>query len=980
MTIDLTTLFVAGLVYLFLLFFVAYATEQGLVPPQWIRHPVTYILSLGVYTTSWSYYGSVGFAQQNGLLFLAIYIGVTMAFLLTPLLLKPILNVTREFQLASLADLFAFRYRSQAAGVLVTLFMLIGTLPYIALQIRAVTESLSVLSQEVPPSSIAFGFVTTLTLFAILFGARHISPREKHHGLVAAIAFESLVKLLTLLAVGIFAVAGVFGGFSGLGEWLDQNPEALERLYRPMSEGPWSTLLFLSFAAAFLLPRQFHMIFTENLEARALRTASWGFPLFLLLVNLPILPVLWAGEALEAPVKAEYYVLALTLVQGSEWFTIATFIGGLSAASAMVIVTTLSLSYMTLNHILLPASYPDPRLDLYRWLLWGRRLLIFVILLAGFAFYALLQHNEGLVQLGLISFVAVAQFLPGIVGLLYWRTANRWGFVAGLLGGILVWHFTLLHPLLATSGLLPPVQTPLLLLQASGLDRWEFATFASLAVNTLFFVALSLLVPATREEQEAANACCADRAAPLTGLVAAASPAEFRAELASVLGAATATREVEQALHDLGLTANERRPRELRRLRDQIEKNLSGLIGPAMAHVIINEKLMLDRDTRSALAESVRQLESRLEASRSQMQGLSADLDRLRRHHRRILMDLPVGVCAVNARSEIVLWNLAMEVISDIPVRDALDRKLTELPRPWNEILNGFARAEDNHVPDLKTTTGTRPRWFSLHKATLSDADSRDPLLAGGMAILVEDRTALESLEAELTHSERLASIGRLAAGMAHEIGNPVTAIASLGQLMREEAEDEATRESIDTILEQTRRITSIVRTLSSFAHSGRAVARTESVDLRAVAAEAIHLVSLSERGKKVSFSCRCREHLCVTGNPQELSQVFVNLLTNACDASEPDQPVTISAQRAGDQVRIDVCDKGKGIPEDEQDLVFEPFFTTKAPGQGTGLGLAVVYRIIEQHGGSIDVESRPGEGTCFQLRLPLTQDPCTAY
>ena len=274
MTVDLTTLFVAGICYLSVLFLVAYVTERGWIPGRLVSHPTTYILSIGVYATSWSYYGSVGFAEQNGFLFLAIYLGVTVAFMLTPLLLQPILKLTREFQLASLADLFAFRYRSQAAGVLVTLFMLVGALPYIALQIRAVTESLSVLSQEAPPSSIAMGFVVTLTVFAILFGARHISPREKHQGLVAAIAFESLVKLLALLAVGIFAIAGIFGGLDGLSGWLEANPEALDRLYAPMTDGPWSTLLFLSFAAAFLLPRQFHMIFTENMDPRALRTAT----------------------------------------------------------------------------------------------------------------------------------------------------------------------------------------------------------------------------------------------------------------------------------------------------------------------------------------------------------------------------------------------------------------------------------------------------------------------------------------------------------------------------------------------------------------------------------------------------------------------------------------------------------------------------------------------------------------------------------
>jgi len=971
MTIDLTTLFVAGLVYLFLLFLVAYATDHGLVPQSWLRHPITYILSLGVYATSWSYYGSVGYADHNGLLFLAIYLGVTMAFAMGPVLLKPVLRVTREFQLASLADLFAFRYRSQFAGVLVTLFMLLGTLPYIALQIRAVTESLSVLSDEVPPSSIAIGFVTTLTVFAILFGARHISPREKHQGLVAAIAFESLIKLVALLAVGAYAVNGVFGGLGGLERWLDAHPEALVRLYAPLDEGPWSTLLFLSFAAAFLLPRQFHMTFTENMDPRALRVASWGFPLFLLLINLPILPLLWAGQVLETPIKSEYYVLAVSLAQGSDWFTVMAFIGGLSAASAMVIVTTLSLSYMTLNHILLPASYPDPRLDLYRWLLWARRLLIFIILLAGFAFYALLEHNEGLVQLGLISFVAVAQFLPGIVGLLYWRSANRNGFLLGLIGGIGVWYFTLLHPLLADSGLLPQLTLPLQLMAVSGLDRWEFATFASLAVNGLLFTAFSLLLTQSREEHEAAYACCAGTITPLTGIVAAGSPAQFKQELASLLGATTANREVDQALEDLGLAADERRPRDLRRLRDQIEKNLSGLVGPAMAHVIVNRKLSLDPDTRSALAESVLQLEARLETSQSRMQGLAADLDRLRRHHRRILMDLPIGVCTVNDRLEIILWNYAMESISGIAEHEALDRRLNELPPPWAGVLAGFAKAEDNHVPDLETAMGGRRHWFALHKAALSDSGTEDPMLGAGLAILVEDRTALESLEAELTHSDRLASIGRLSAGVAHEIGNPVTAIASLAQLMRDEAEDRTQRESIDTILEQTRRITTILRTLSGFARGSHERARFEAVDLRAVAQDAIQLVRLSEHGKKVVYSCDCQEDLTVSGNPQQLSQVIVNLLTNACDASRPGQAVSVSAAHDQDRVRLVVEDAGEGMDDEAKALVFEPFFTTKSPGQGTGLGLAVVYRIIEQHRGQIEIESTRGEGTRIIVTLP---------
>ena len=269
MTFDLSILFLVTVAYLLLLFLIAYAADNGWISPKVARHPVTYVLSLGVYATSWTYYGSVGFAQAQGYNFLAIYLGVTLTFLLAPVLLMPILRLVRDYQLTSLADLFAFRFRSQTAGVLVTLFMLMGTLPYIALQIRAVTESLEILSQEVPPQLVALVYCVTLTLFAILFGARHVSPREKHEGLVVAIAFESLVKLVALLGVGLFAVFGIFGGLGGMTDWIAAHPAAVQALYEPVREGPWITLLLLAFAAAFLLPRQFHMTFTENQNPRS---------------------------------------------------------------------------------------------------------------------------------------------------------------------------------------------------------------------------------------------------------------------------------------------------------------------------------------------------------------------------------------------------------------------------------------------------------------------------------------------------------------------------------------------------------------------------------------------------------------------------------------------------------------------------------------------------------------------------------------
>lgn len=976
MSHDLATLFSAGFVYLLALFLIAWATDRDYLPASWASHPITYTLSIGVYATSWTYYGSVGYAAHNGLLFLTIYLGATLAFVLSPVLLQPILRACREYQLTSLADLLAFRYRSQAVGVLVTLFMLVGTLPYIALQIRAVTESLQVLSDEVPSNTIALVFCATLILFGVLFGTRHISPRQKHLGLVVAIAFESLVKLVVLLAIGAYALFAVFDGPAALDTWLERHPEALEALYRPINESPWSALVFLSFAAAFLLPRQFHMLFAENLDPRALRTATWAMPAFLLLLNLPIPVILWAGRYMQLDINPDYYVLGITLLEGPAWLSLLAFIGGLSAASAMVIVTSIALASMSLNHLLLPASYPDPAVDLYRWILWGRRLLIGLIIMAGYGFYAGLQHSQGLVELGLISFVAVAQFLPAVAGLLYWRRATRAGLMLGLLGGFVVWVWLLLTPLLHASGILITDLGVPELVAASGMNKWAFATFATLSVNIALFLLFSLLTRPSPGELEAARACCAETAAPLSGVVVAGSPGEFRSLLAGTLGKEMADREVDQALSDLGMRPNERRSAELRRLRERIERNLSGLLGPQLAHIIVNRRLELDPEAKTALADSLRHVEERLESSRSQLQGLSVELDNLRRLHRQILQDLPLGVCATDNQGKIVLWNLALEHMTGVAAGPLIGTRLNSLPHPWDGLLGGFSRTADDHIYRMELAVAGRPRWYNLHKAAYAD-----PAIEGagpgqpGMVMLIEDLTDLGTLEAELAHNDRLASVGRLAAGVAHEIGNPVTGIASLAQNLRHEDDPAVVSQSIEDIIAQTRRISDILRTLKSFSRGSRHLLQRETFRLAEVVGEAVHLLRLTQAHDRVRFETACPPDIVLTGNRQQLAQVLVNLLSNAADASQPGDRVDLLARSAGGEVIIEVMDQGLGIPEELKETVLEPFYTTKPTGQGTGLGLSLAHKIVEDHGGHLAIDSQAGVGTRVVVSLPR-RDP----
>jgi len=975
MTSTIGVLFGVAVAYLLLLFGVAYATERGLVPARLVRHPLTYALSLGVYATSWTYSGSVGFARSQGYAFLTIYLGVTLACLLVPVLWEPVLRLCREHQLTSLADLFAFRFQSQGAGVLVTVFMLAGNLPYLALQIHAVSAGFKVLAQASPPSGIALMFCGLVTLFALLFGARHVTPRERHAGLGVAIAFESLVKLVALLTVGLVAVTSVFGGLSGLSRWLAEHPEALERAYAPVQGGPWFTLLLLSFAAAFLLPRQFHMAFTESLDGRALRVAAWAFPLFLLLLNLPVLPLLWSGTVRFPVGNPDNHVLELARSSGHPLVGALAFIGAISAASSMLIVDTLALAAMCLNHLVLPRTDLARSGDLYAGLLWARRALIVTVLALGYAFSRLLATRQGLVEIGLISFVAVVQVLPGVLALLFWRGATRAGFLAGLGAGIGVWALSLFLPLLAHGHLLPAAfDLAWVFGIRPGMEPWSASTFWSLSLNALLFGGVSLLTRATAREEEAAVACTKG-ATPGPWMLEPSSAGEFQARLAPLLGEDAASVELTQALADLDMVPGERRPAQLGRLRDRLQRNLSGLMGPLVARWVVDRSIRVHHGKRAPLSDRIHALEEQLRVSRAQLQGAPAELEAYRRYLRRVLLDLPLGVCALGPDRDVVIWNRALEHQSGLGAQEAVGARLDALPGalPASVLafVSGAASQEEVHLQ-----MGATERAFSLSRSQVREPGSTAGETAG-VVVLVEDLTERKLLAAQVAHQDRLASVGRLAAGVAHEIGNPLTGIACLAQNLARELEEADLRDRVGLILRETQRIDAIVRVLLGYSHAGAPDGmHRDPVDLHACVGEAITLVRLSREAKGVPCENRVPDGVHVSGDRQRLIQVFVNLVSNACDASAPGTPVTVGAIATTHGVKVSVQDRGTGMDESTRERMFEPFYTTKPPGQGTGIGLPLAAAIVSEHGGTLRVDTRPGAGTTVEVELPGADAP----
>lgn len=969
---DLSQLILISAAYLLLLFGVAWISEHGLIPRWVIRHPLTYTLSLGVFASAWAFYGTVGLAYQYGFGFLASYLGVTGAFLLAPVLLYPILRITRTYQLSSLADLFAFRFRSTWAGALTTLFMLIGVLPLLALQIQAVADSIGILTREPLQNRFALAFCGLITLFTILFGARHIATREKHEGLVFAIAFESVVKLLALGGIGLYALYGVFGGPSELELWLLQNQAALNALHTPLQEGPWRTLLLVFFASAIVMPHMYHMAFTENFNPRAIVSASWGLPLFLLLMSLSVPLILWAGLKLGATTNPEYFTLGLGIAVGDKTLALIAYVGGLSASSGLIIVTTLALSGMVLNHLVLPLYQPPAQGNIYRWLKWTRRALIVAIIAASYGFYLLLGAEQDLANLGIVAFVATLQFLPGVLSVLYWPTANRRGFIAGLLTGIAVWAVSMLLPLVSN---LQGVHLPLFnIIYVLDQNNWHLAATSSLAANVLVFTLVSLFTEASGEEKSAAEACTVDNMRrPQRRELVAGSPQEFATQLAKPLGGKTAQKEVEQALHDLHLPFDERRPYALRRLRDRIEANLSGLMGPSVAQDIVETFLPYKSGSETYVSEDIHFIESRLEDYHLRLTGLAAELDALRRFHRQTLQELPMGVCSLAKDQEILMWNRAMEELTGISAQRVVGSRLNALEQPWKSLLEDFTRQRDEHLHKQHLALDGEVRWLNLHKAAIDE-----PLAPGnsGLVLLVEDVTETRVLENQLVHSERLASIGRLAAGVAHEIGNPVTGIACLAQNLRDEREDDDEVVELSTqILDQTKRISRIVQSLMNFAHAGQQQRADYPVSLAEVAQDAIGLLALNRNSTEVQFFNLCDPEHLVKGDPQRLAQVLINLLSNARDASPPGGAIRVSSEAAELSVTLLVEDEGTGIPQAIMDRLFEPFFTTKDPGQGTGLGLALVYSIVEEHYGQITIDS-PADperqlGTRFRVTLP---------
>lgn len=984
------TVLALSLAYLGLLFAVAYFGDRY--ARDWSASsvaPAVYGLSLAIYCTSWTFYGAVGRAATSGIDFILIYTGPVLVVVAGYPVLRRMVRLAKQHNVTSIADFLASRYgKSRAVGVTATLFATVGVLPYIALQLQAVSASFRTIAEPTSWVDGRPGVVHTdtslivaalMAVFTILFGVRHAQASEQHRGMMLAIAFESVVKLLALLAVGPFVVWFLFDGMGDMAARLADAPALADRLTREGSPLTWIVTSLLSAMAFLCLPRQFHVAVVEHGHPASLRTARWLFPAYLVLINLFVVPIAAAGLLLLGPdVTPDLYVLQLPLVNGAGWLSAFVFIGGLSAATSMVIVACMALSGMIGNELLLPyllRRQAGVARDMGSLVIFVRRLAVVLILMAGYAYERIISGYLPLASIGLISFCAVANFAPGLVLGLYWRGAHRYGVVAGLAGGFVIWLYALLLPTLHQK----PGGNPIAPFRSylpgpfAELDPVLQGFLVGIVVNTLLLVLVSLAARPLARDREQADAFVLGAEPEQPSRLPPADAArieELRQLLARFVGVERAARALsgERLSIDVALTRTER--------------VLSGTLGAASARVIVaafnRRGRLLPRSARALIDEASEAIRYNYEILRNTLDHVgmgiaSFDRDgRLEIFNDRFaeLLSLDEGSVAVGASPEAcgataevaaLLRRPETPQTHEIATRDGrvVELRLDPLPD------HGFVASCNDVTARVRTEEALRD----------SDRQLR------GAAETLEQRVAERTAELEASRAEaEAANLGktRFIAAASHDLLQPLHAarLFTAAMIDRDPGNDlggkvDASLGAVESLLDALLDISKL--DAGAFKPEKRAFALQPLFDSLATAfapVAARHDVELVVMPTR-SF---------VETDPAFLRRILQNLLANALRYGRAEgRParVLLGCRRVGGGLRLEVRDNGPGIPEDKQSIVFDEFVRLRPEDdgprdeRGLGLGLAIVDRIARMLDLPVTLSSAPGQGATFAVTVP---------
>lgn len=981
--------------------------------------PMIYSLSLAVYCTSWTFFGSVGLATTQGFDFLTIYLGpIILMTVGAPLFLR-VVRLAKANNITSIADFIAARYgKNQGIAALVALVAIVSSIPYISLQLKAVSASLVAMlghfagdhGRGTVVGDLALFVACAMAAFAILFGTRHTDATEHQDGLMLAIATESIVKLAAFLAVGLLVTFVIFDGPSTL--WYAARETGVAAPFeRGLSLESWLTMTILSGGAFMLLPRQFHVAVVENKGESEIRRARWLFPLYLVLINLFVVPLALAGMTLFPlkTVDSDVFVLAVPLAAGFESLALLAFVGGLSAATAMVIVESVAIAIMVSNDLVMPlllrrraaADDGGPRDDMMGVLLTVRRVAIFAIVLLAYLYYRAVGEVQ-LAQIGLLSFAAIAQVGPAFAAGLMWQRATAKGAIAGILVGVATWAYTLLVPSLADAGLLSSAiveQGPygISLLKPYALFGLSAGPLAhgvawSLGLNALALLVVSFLTRPSQIERTQARlfAELPDRPPARPAFLrwrSSVSLGELMGTVERYLGAERARAAFDAYARQQGFRLDTHREADAGMVR-YAEHLLASAVGAASSRLVLS--LLLRKRAVSTKA-ALKLLDDASAAIQYNRELLQSAIDHVRQ-----------GIAVFDRDLRLVCWNRQFGQMLDLPA------DCYAVGVPLTDILAAAPAEEEEAEIGARVTRYACPHPdFSerLHQRGAVIEARSDPMPDGGIAVTFTDITASveaalaleranETLERrvrerteELEHlntalerakaeaDEANLSKTRFLAAASHDILQPLNAARLYATSMVERAkgpEEERLAGNVDASLESVEEILGalldISRLDSGVMRPEVSVFRIADV-LKPLETEFAPLAR--EKNLKLTF-VPCS--LAVRSDRRLLRRLLQNLVSNAVKYTARGR-ILVGCRRQNGRLRVEVYDTGVGIPRSKHKLVFQEFQRLDQGAKvarGLGLGLSIVERISRVLEHPVALRSSPGKGSAFTVELPV--------
>jgi Na+/proline symporter/signal transduction histidine kinase/ActR/RegA family two-component response regulator len=984
-----------------------------------------YPLSLAIYCTSWTFFGSVGLASRTGYDFLTIYIGpILMIGLAAPFVVR-IVRLAKSHNITSIADFIAARYgKHEAVAATVALIAIIGSIPYIALQLKAVSSSLGTILAHLATSTgllepelgdIALFVALSMAAFAVLFGTRHIDATEHQDGLMLAVATESIVKLVAFVTVGVFVTFFMFDGPSALFHRALERPDVASVLTTEPRGSTFITMTLLSLFAILLLPRQFHVTVVENHSEAEIKRAAWLFPLYLVLVNLFVVPIAIAGLLTfdSGRVDSDMFVLALPLSVGSEWLALTAFVGGLSAATAMVIVESVALSIMVSNDLVMPlvlkrrGAFAPGRGDAGQLLLTVRRIAIFAILLLAYLYYRSAGDAQ-LASIGLLSFAAVAQLAPAFLGGLIWRRGTALGAIAGMTSGILVWAYTLLLPSMVDAGIIGrdivtngPWGLAALRPQALfwlDLPPLVHGVLWSLAVNIFSSIIFSLGRDPAPIERLQADLFVPSGLTPIAPSFrlwrSSVTVEELTTTVAHYLGEERTRASLDSFASTRGVSLDPKSEADFELLR-HAEHILASAIGAASSRLVLS--LLLRQRTVSTRA-ALKMLDDANAAIHYNREILQTALDHVRQ-----------GIAVFDKDMHLVCWNGRFGELLGLPqdiVRFGIS--LEEIVR-FNAERGALGPGDVDalvHERMARYSAGNNESFLERFRDRALVIDGRANRMPGGGTVTtftditptveaaealekanetlerrVRERTnELERLNAELARAKATAedaniSKTRFLAAASHDILQPLNAARLyVTSLVERQSSGEEARlvGNIDASLEAIEEILGALLDISRLdAGAMKPDLTSFRIDelLRQLHVEFAPLAR--EKGLDLTFA-PCS--LTVHSDRRLLRRLLQNLVSNAVKYTQHGR-VLVGCRRRDGRLRLDVYDTGLGIPTSKRGAIFKEFHRLD-PGakvaRGLGLGLSIVERIARVLDCKVEVESTVARGSHFSVSVPL--------